>query len=137
MSHSSAAGQASRVCREDGNGGTTFDDAVIAHLLIDAEKEILGESVVVQLQDGQEMLVARSRVEFGPHIIDMVVKDNRYQVQLLTPQPDMKGARVELYGFVKTVANNGLQGRVVQRHEDGNVSVVFGCETGEYSSASK
>jgi hypothetical protein len=137
VSHWSAAGQACRVSRDDGSGGTTLDDAVIAYVLFDAEKEILGESVVVQLQDGQEMLVAPSRVEFEPHIIDMVVKDNRYQVQLLTPQPDMRGARIELYGFKKNVANNGLQGRVVQRHEDGTVSVAFGCETGEYFSASK
>jgi hypothetical protein len=125
------------VSREDGNGGITSDDAVIADDLFDAEKGILGNNVVVQLHDGQEILVARSRVEFGPHIIDMVVKDDRHQVQLLTPQPDMRGVRIELYGFVKAMGNNGLQGRVVQRHEDGTVSVAFGCETGEYLSTSK
>ena len=54
-------------------------------------------------------------------------------VQLLTPQPHMRGARIELHGFVKAVANNGLHGRVVQRHDDGTVSVAFGCETGERS----
>ena len=61
----------------------------------------------------------------------MIVKDERYQVQLLTPQPYMRGARVELHGFSKAVTNNGLQGRVMQLHaDDGSVSVVFGCETG-------
>ena len=90
-------------------------------------------SDLLQLQDGKKSIMARSRVEFGPHILGMVVKDGRYQVQLLTPQPYMRGARVELHGFVKAVANNGLHGRVVQRHDDGTVSVVFGCETGERS----
>ena len=127
VSHVSAAGQACRVRREDGGGGAVFDDAEIVSDAAD------GESVAVKLSDGQEMSVARSRVEFGPHILGMVVKDRRYQVQLLTPQPYMRGARVELHGFVKAVANNGLHGRVVQRHDDGTVSVAFGCETGERS----
>jgi hypothetical protein len=127
--HVSAAGQACRVRREDGGGGVAFDDAVVA-----SDKVVKdGESVVLQLQDGKKSIMARSRVEFGPHILGMVVKDGRYQVQLLTPQPYMRGARVELHGFVKAVANNGLHGRVVQRHDDGTVSVVFGCETGERS----
>ena len=124
VSHVSAAGQACRVRREDGGGDAVFDDAEIVSDAAD------GESVAVKLSDGQEMSVARSRVEFGPHILGMAVKEGRYQVQLLTPQPYMRGARVELYGFVKAVANNGLHGRVVQRHDDGTVSVAFGCETG-------
>ena len=128
VSHVSAAGQACRVRREDGGGGgIVFDDAEIVS---DAADD---ENVAVKLNDGREMSVARSRVEFGPHILGMVVKEGRYQVQLLTPQPHMRGARVELHGFVKAVANNGLHGRVVQRHDDGTVSVAFGCETGERS----
>ncbi len=126
-SHVTAAGQACRVRREDGSGGIVFYDAVVA-----SDKIIKGgESVVVQQQNGQKNIVTRSSVEFGPQIIDMVVKDNRYQVHLLAPQPEMRGARIELHGFVTAVANNGLQGRVVQRHEDGTMSVAFGCETGK------
>ena len=125
MSHVSAAGQACRVRREDGSGGAGFDDAEIVSDAVE------GSKVAVKLSDGQEMSVARSRVEFGPHILGMVVKEGRYQVQLLTPQPYMRGARVELHGFVKAVANNGLQGRVLQLHaDDGSMSVVFGCESG-------
>jgi hypothetical protein len=86
----------------------------------------------VQLIDGgQERSVARSMIEFGPHIVGMVVKEGRYQVQLLTPQPYMRGARVELCGG----ADNGRHGRVIQSNIDGDVDtvrVVFGCETGEF-----
>ena len=125
VSHVSAAGQACRVRREDGTDCAIDEDALVAS---DAAK---GDDVVVEFRDGQEMSVGRFRVEFGPHIIGMVVKDDRYQVQLVTPQPYMRGARVELHGFVKEAATNGRQGRVVQHHEDGSVSVVFGCDTGE------
>jgi hypothetical protein len=126
VSHLGAMDQACRVCREDGSGGTVFDDAVVV-----SDKVIKGgESVCVQLADGKKKIVARSSVSFGPHITGMVAKDDRYQVQLLTPQPYMRGARVELHGFVTAVANNGVHGRVLRRHEDDTVSVAFGCESG-------
>ena len=123
----SAMGQACKVRREDADVGVVLEDAVVA------SDEVIkdGESVVVRLHDGGKKVVSRSNVVFGLHIAGMIVKDERYQVQLLTPQPYMRGARVELHGFVKAVANNGLQGRVMQLHaDDGSVSVVFGCETG-------
>jgi hypothetical protein len=45
----------------------------------------------------------------------------------------VRGARIELYGFVGTdVVYNGLQGRVVQHHAGINsVTIVIGCESGE------
>jgi len=92
VSRVSAAGQACRVRREDGSGGAGFDDAEIVSDAVE------GSKVAVKLSDGQEMSVARSRVEFGPHILGMVVKEGRYQVQLLTPQPYMRGAVVEVTG---------------------------------------
>jgi hypothetical protein len=125
LSHVSAAGQHCKVRREDGVGGAVLEDAEIVS---DAANS---ENLVVQLLDGgQEVPVARSEIEFGPHIVGMVVKNGRYQVQLLTPQPYMRGARVELCGG----ADNGRHGRVIQRYNDGDVDtvrVVFGCETGE------
>jgi hypothetical protein len=44
-----------------------------------------------------------------------------------------RGARVELYGFVKATANNGRRGRVMEVHKDTSVSVVFGCNYGALS----
>jgi hypothetical protein len=126
VSHASAMGQACRVRSADGKGVTSYGDAVVA-----SDKVIEGgESVCVQLSDGTTKIVARSSVTFGPHITGMVDKDDRYHVQLLTPQPYMRGARIELHGFATAVASNGVHGRVVQRHDDGTVSVAFGCETG-------
>jgi hypothetical protein len=92
VSRVSAAGQACRVRREDGSGGAGFDDAEIVSDAVE------GSKVAVKLSDGQKMSVARSRVEFGPHILGMVVKEGRYQVQLLTPQPYMRGTVVEVTG---------------------------------------
>ncbi len=46
----------------------------------------------------RRMTAARSSVSFGPHISGMIVKDKRYQVQLLTPQPNMRGAIVDVTG---------------------------------------
>jgi hypothetical protein len=127
VSRASAAGQVCRVRREDGIGGVSLHDAVVA-----SDQAVKGgQCVVVQLQHGKKDIVARSNLEFGPRIIGMVLEDDRYQVQLLTPQPYMRGARIELHGFLNAVSSNGLQGRVLQRHEDGTVSVIFGCETGE------
>jgi hypothetical protein len=127
LSHVSAATQRCKVRREDGSDGSILEDAEIVS---DAAN---GENLVVQLVDGgQEISVARSRVEFGPHILGMVVKEGRYQVQLLTPQPYMRGARVELHG----IADNGRYGRVIQSNNDGDVDtvrVMFGCETGKFS----
>ncbi len=92
VSHVSAAGQACRVRREEGSGGAGFDDAEIVSDAVESSK------VAVKLSDGQEMSVACSRVEFGPHILGMAVKEGRYQVQLLTPQPYMRGTVVEVTG---------------------------------------
>jgi hypothetical protein len=124
----SATGQPCQVRSEDGNGGALFDDAAVA--FDDAIEG--GKSVNVQLHDGKEIIVARSRVSFGPHIIGMVVKNERYQLQVLTPQPYMRGARVFIEEATKT--SNVLLGRVLQFHNDDcTLSVVFGCETGASS----
>ena len=125
MSLVSAMGHPCQGCSEDDDGGALFDDAAVA------SDDIIegGKSVKVQLQNGKEIIVARSRLTFGPHIIGMVVNNERYQVQLRTPQPYMRGARV----FIEeaTTTSNALLGRVLQFHNhDCTVSVVFGCETG-------
>ena len=39
-----------------------------------------------------------------------------------------RGSRVVLHGFVKATANNGRKGRVMEVHQDGTISVVFGCD---------
>jgi hypothetical protein len=39
-----------------------------------------------------------------------------------------RSARVELHGFVKATVNNGRRGRVMEIHQDGTISVVFGCD---------
>ncbi len=125
LSLMSAMGLPCQVRREDDDGGVFYDDAVVA------SDEIIkgGESVCVQLQNGNQTIVSRSSIAFGPHIIGMVVKNEQYQVQLLTPQPYMRGARVYVEDGTKT--SNGLLGRVLQYHDDDcTVSVVFGCETG-------
>jgi hypothetical protein len=88
----SAIDQACKVCREDGHGGIVLDDAVVA------SDEVHGESVCVRVQGNNRLMVSRSSVSFGPHILGMIVKDNRYQVQLVTPQPNMRGAIVEVGG---------------------------------------
>ena len=111
--------------REGGGGGAVLE---VAKIVSDAANS---ENLVVQLSNGQEESVARSMIEFGPHIVNMVVKDYRYQVQLLTPRPDMRGARVELHGDT----DKGRHGRIIQSNTDGDVGtlkVMFGCETGEY-----
>jgi tetratricopeptide (TPR) repeat protein len=122
----SAMGQPCKVRREDDSGRcAVYDDAVVASDALD------GDGIVVQvLGETKLQRIPCSSVVFGPRIVGMIGKDGRYQVQLLTPQPYMRGARIELYGFVKAVTNNGLQGRVIQHHADDTVSVVFGCETG-------
>jgi hypothetical protein len=45
-----------------------------------------------------------------------------------------RGSRVELHGFVKATANNGRRGRVMEVHQDGTTSVVFGCDVNYISS---
>ena len=93
VSHVSAMDEACRVRREDGSGGIIFADAVIASDAVE------GESVVVLVSgEKKPQKVPRSSVVFGPHIAGMVNKDGRWMVQLLTPQPYMRGTRVEVTG---------------------------------------
>ena len=88
----SAIDQACKVRRDDGSGGVVLDDAVVA------SDEVHGENVCVRVQGNKQLVVPRSSVSFGPHILGMIVKDKRYQVQLVTPQPNMRGAIVEVTG---------------------------------------
>jgi hypothetical protein len=93
VSHASAMDQACRVRREDGSGGIIFADAVIASDAVE------GQGVVVLVSgEKKPQKVPRSSVVFGPHIAGMVNKDGRWMVQLLTPQPYMRGAAVEVTG---------------------------------------
>ncbi len=48
-----------------------------------------------------------------------------------------RGSRVELHGFVKATSNNGRRGRVMDLHQDGTVSVVFGCDDNCLSSVKR
>ena len=89
----SAMGQACKVRSDDGSGGVVLEDAVIASDAVDGDRvqiQVLGKKPRQQ--------VPHSSVTFGPQIIGMIAKDGRYRVQLLTPQPSMRGSTVEVTG---------------------------------------